>query len=114
MARPRPRDEPVTSAVRPVRSNRAGGMRSSGLRAADGEVGALEDCRQKLDAEARPFHRVDVAVLDHRHLGDELLVPAGVEGAHASWISVFGWLNEAWMPAMKPTGPMQSCGAKGR
>ena len=37
---------------------------------------------EELDAETCAFHRIDVAVLDHRHGGDELVIPASVEGAH--------------------------------
>ena len=69
MARPSPREEPVTSAVRPVRSNRSvatSGGSSQRCRTANGEIGALEDGGQELDAEARAFHRIDVAVLDDR------------------------------------------------
>src|SRR6266700_3303585 len=53
------------------------------LRPADGEVGPLEHRWQQIRAEAWAFHRQHVTVPDHRHGGDELLVPAGVEGAHA-------------------------------
>src|ERR1700730_2978904 len=81
IARPRPRDDPVTSAVRPVRSNSWPFMVLC-LRSPYGQVGALEHRRQKLGAQARAFHREHVAVLYHRHGGDEFVVPACVKGAH--------------------------------
>src|SRR5437870_7850224 len=84
MALPRPRDEPVTSAVWPDRSKRVVDMSSSvsEIGAADDEVRALEDGGQQLDAEARALHRVHVSVLDARHCRHQLAVPALVEGAH--------------------------------
>src|SRR6478735_3642524 len=84
MARPRPREEPVTSAVRPERSNRAVLISkiSSDVGTAHGQIGAVEYGGQKVDAEAGAFHRIDKTVLDRGHGGDELIVPALVEGAH--------------------------------
>ena len=79
-ARPSPREEPVTSAVRPVRSK---SRRIIRLRC----DGWLRSVRSKTPGSSSmprpgPLHRIDVAVLDLRHLGHQFLVPAGVEGAH--------------------------------
>src|SRR4051794_25704320 len=82
MARPRPREEPVTRAVLPERSKSDVDMLHSRVAATDGQVGALEHCRQQIDAEPRPLHRIDVAILDQRHRRDKLVVPALVEGAY--------------------------------
>src|SRR5258708_4416992 len=58
------------------------GRQISNGRTADRQIRALEDGGEEFDAKAGTFHRIDVAVLDHRHDGDELVVPTLVEGAH--------------------------------
>src|ERR1700730_6467692 len=74
MARPSPREEPVTRAVRPERSNNACDIaKPSNVAAADGQVRTLINLGQEVDAEAVPFHRIDIAVLDHGHVGDEVV-----------------------------------------
>src|SRR6516164_6004515 len=83
MARPSPREEPVTSAVRPLRSKSESVIEvSSNVAAAHDKIGAVEHGRQQVYPEARPFHRIDIAILDHRHGRDKLVVPALVEGTH--------------------------------
>src|SRR5207247_443162 len=83
MARPSPREEPVTRAVRPERSNNACDIeKPSSVAAAHGQVGTLVDLRQQVDAEALSLHGIDVSILDHRHVGDEFVVPSLVEGSH--------------------------------
>src|SRR5258708_6626593 len=83
MARPSPREEPVTRAVRPERSNRACDISNSlDVAAAHGQIRALVDRGQEVNAETFALHRIDVSVLDHRHIGDEFVVPALVEGAY--------------------------------
>src|SRR6266581_3693970 len=83
IARPSPREEPVTKAVRSERSNNACDMTNLlDVGAAHGQIGTLVDRRQEVDAEALPLHRIDVAVPDVRHVGDEFVIPALVEGTH--------------------------------
>src|SRR5437660_1056963 len=83
MARPSPREEPVTKAVRPERSNNACDIfLPSNVGAAHRQIGTLVDRRLEVGAEALALHRINVSVLDHRHLGDKLVIPAPVEGAH--------------------------------
>src|SRR5262249_18766857 len=82
IARPSPREEPVTSAVRPVRSNSESVIQTSPVAAAHDEIRAIKDRWLQIDAQARPFHRIDIAILDHGHGRDKLVVPAIVEGAH--------------------------------
>src|SRR5579871_3973446 len=82
MARPSPRLEPVTSAVRPLRSKSA----------TDIDHFLRDCCGARQDRSARTPtaagrrqgpapHRIDIAILDHRHGRDKLVVPALVEGA---------------------------------
>src|SRR5580704_5265178 len=83
IARPSPREEPVTKAVRPDRSNNFCDIfKPSKVAPAHGQIGAIVHRRQKVDAETLALHRIDVSVLDHWHSGDEFVVPAPVEGAN--------------------------------
>src|SRR5882757_6549942 len=83
MARPSPREEPVTRAVRPERSNKACDISNSlDVAAAHGQIGTIIHRGQEVDAKAFALHRIDVSVLDQGHVGDEFIVPALVEGAH--------------------------------
>src|SRR5450756_1263931 len=83
MARPSPREDPVTSAVRPERSNNDCDIeKPSNVAAAHGQVGALVDLRQQVDTEALAFHGIDISILDLRHVGDKFVIPALVKGAH--------------------------------
>src|SRR5918995_35727 len=114
MARPSPRDDPVTSAVRPARENRLSDIRaSSRLRPAHGQIGAVEHGRKEFDAQARPFHRIDVPVLDGRNGGDEFPVPPRVEGPHGFLDQRVGLAEGGMDGSREADGPDAVMGCEG-